>query len=46
MLVVRGFTQKEADNFNNVFSPVVKYISIRMLLAMVEKFNLELKQIM
>ncbi|XP_058776403.1 uncharacterized protein LOC131650721 [Vicia villosa] len=43
-LVVRGFTQKEGVDFNDVFSPIVKHISIGMLLAMVAKFDLELEQ--
>lgn len=43
-LVARGFTRKEGFDFNNVFSPVVKHISIRNLLPMVEKFDLELEQ--
>ena len=34
-LVARGFTQKEGVDFNDVFSPIVKHRSIRMLLAMV-----------
>src|SRR3954471_23054695 len=43
-LVARGFTQKEGVDFNDVFSPVVKHRSIRMLLAMVAQFDLELEQ--
>lgn len=35
-LVVRGFTQKEGVGFNDVFSYVVKDISIIMLLSMVQ----------
>ena len=32
-------------DFNEVFSPVVKHTSIRVLLAMVAHFNLELEQL-
>ena len=34
-LVARGFIQKKGVYFNDVFSPVVKHKSIRMLLSMV-----------
>lgn len=44
-LVARGSTQKEAIEFNEVFSPVVKHRSIKLLLAMVIEFDLELEQI-
>ncbi|KAH9697399.1 hypothetical protein KPL71_023589 [Citrus sinensis] len=43
-LVARGFTQKEGIDFNEIFSPVVKHSSIRILLAMVALFDLELEQ--
>ena len=43
-LVSRGFTQKEGINFNYVFSPVVKHMPIRMLLAKMVKFKLEIEQ--
>ena len=42
-LVARGFTQKEGIDFNEIFSPVVKHSSIRILLAMVALFDLELE---
>lgn len=43
-LVARGFTQSECVGFNDVFSPVVKHMSIRMILATVARFDLELEQ--
>jgi ATP-binding cassette subfamily B (MDR/TAP) protein 1 len=43
-LVARGFTQKEGVDFNDVFSPVVNHKSIRILLAMMVEFDLELEQ--
>lgn len=43
MLVSRGFTHKKGVDFNDVFSHVVKHKYIRMLLAMVAKFDLELE---
>lgn len=42
--MARGFTQREGIDFNEVFFPVVKHCSIRMLLAMVAQFDLKLKQ--
>ncbi|KAH9801638.1 hypothetical protein KPL71_001098 [Citrus sinensis] len=43
-LVARGFTQKEGVDFTEVFSPVVKHSSIRMLLSMVALTDMELDQ--
>ena len=34
-LVAKGYSQTEGVDFNKVFSPVVKHISIRVLLAIV-----------
>ena len=43
-LVARGFTQREGIDYNDVLFPVVKHRSIRILLSMVAKFDLELEQ--
>ena len=34
-LVARGFTERERIDFNEIFSPVVKHASIRVILALV-----------
>jgi len=44
-LVAKGYTQKEGIDYNEVFSPVVKHFSIRVLLALVAQFDLELVQL-
>ena len=42
-LVVKGYAQKESIDYNEIFPPVVKHTSIRMLLVIVIQFNLELE---
>jgi len=42
--VVKGFTQIEGIDYEETFSPVVRFVSIRLLLAMVPHLDLELFQ--
>ena len=43
-LVAKGFTQKEGINYKETFSPVSKKDSLRIILALVAHFDLELQQ--
>ena len=43
-LVVKGFLQKKGIDFDEIFSPVVKMASIRVILGLVARLNLELEQ--
>lgn len=44
-LVARGFTQREGIDYNDIFSPVVKHCSIRILLALTAVKDFELEQL-
>lgn len=44
-LVAKGYTQKEGIDYNEIFSPVVKHCSVRIMLSMVAQFDLELVQL-
>ena len=43
--VVTGFGQKKGIEFDEIFSPVVKMSSIRVVLGMAESMNLEIEQL-
>ncbi|KAK4386043.1 Retrovirus-related Pol polyprotein from transposon TNT 1-94 [Sesamum angolense] len=43
-LVAKGFTQKEGIDYTEIFSPVVKYTTVCIILALTAHFNWELKQ--
>ncbi|CAA7028219.1 unnamed protein product [Microthlaspi erraticum] len=43
-LVAKGYSQKEGIDYQEIFSPVVKHVSVRFLLSMVVHFNMELQQ--
>ena len=44
-LVAKGFAQKEGVDYNEIFSPMVKHTSIRVLLSLVAHGDLELEQL-
>ncbi|KAK8936753.1 hypothetical protein KSP39_PZI011993 [Platanthera zijinensis] len=43
--VAKGFAQKKGIDFDEIFSPVVKHCSIRLLLALVVFYDMELEQL-
>jgi hypothetical protein len=42
--VVKGFNQKQGIDFDEIFSPVVKMSSIRVILGLTASLDLELEQ--
>lgn len=43
-MVAQGYSQKEGIDYNEVFSPVKKYIFVRILLAIVTPFDIHFEQ--
>ena len=44
-LVAKGYAQRKGTDYHEVFSPVVKHSSIRILLALVAQYELDLDQL-
>ena len=44
-LVAKGYSQTKGVELNEIFSPVVKHTSFRVLLAMIAWFDLEFEQL-
>ncbi|KAM2653490.1 hypothetical protein EV2_025124 [Malus domestica] len=44
-LVAKGYAQKEGIDYNEIFSLIVKHSSIRIMLALVVQYDLELMQL-
>ncbi|KZV46037.1 hypothetical protein F511_11353 [Dorcoceras hygrometricum] len=43
-LVAKGFTQREGVDYTEIFAPVVKFTTVRIMLALCAQFDWELKQ--
>ena len=44
-LVAKGYSQREGIDYLDVFSPVVKHVSIRFMLSITVNLDLELEQL-
>lgn len=44
-LVSKGFSQKEGVDYTEIYSPVVRHASMRVLLSLVVQFNMVLEQL-
>ena len=44
-LVAKGFAQRKGKEYDEIFAPVVRHTSIRILLALVAIYDLELEQL-
>ena len=44
-LVAKGYSQKEGVDYHDIFAPVVKHVSLRLLLSIVVNHDLELEQL-
>ena len=44
-LVAKGFSQVEGIDYTEVFAPVVKHVSIRIMLSLVANYDLDLEQL-
>ena len=44
-LIAKGYAQKEGIDFNEIFSPVVRLTTVRIVLAMCATFDLHLEQL-
>lgn len=44
-LVAKGFTQRYGIDYNETFSPVVRYSTLRLLFALAVKYNLDIRHL-
>uniref|UniRef100_A0A2A4JA71 Integrase catalytic domain-containing protein n=1 Tax=Heliothis virescens TaxID=7102 RepID=A0A2A4JA71_HELVI len=43
-LVIKGYTQRKGVDYNEIYSPVVRYTSVRYLIALAARYNLDIDQ--